>query len=250
MVQQTDTPTVEASVAPTPEASIDEPLLSEQVKAEIAAGAPTEEGASASPDATPATPAPPIPAVPNVEQLQTKISQYEQWISDARQAQAEQQQQQVALGLQDAGTKYKEYLIDKYSLDDSTASLWADEVAGLNRQVLETQMNQSAKSAYAESFSKQNPGVTAESLMQWNTVGEMQLAAESASKMARLEQQLTKMQETQKAAVPVGRFDSGRSSTGVGMPDQAWLTTVYGAGKSDDHARAAKIQAALGVFKP
>lgn len=255
MVQQTEAPTadtpVEAPVAPTLDTSIDQPLLSEQDKVEIARNGRTDEDILGAPDIkAPEAPAPTAtPDVALLQAAQTKISQYEQWITQARQAQAEQQTEYDAQRITSAVAPWAKQLQERYpTLDEAAAREWASSDARSELKLLDVEKNQDAKQAYAQHFAQQYK-VTPESLSQYSSPEAMQLAAESASKMARLEGQIAKMQDAQKAAVPVGQFDSGRSSTGVGVPDQTWLTDVYGTGRSLDHARAAKIQTAMGIFK-
>lgn len=213
---------------------------------------PSDDGQDSSPETTPpvSTEAP-QPGPAEVE-LQAKLDalETEKTAWEVQKTEFTKQQQAVSRQAQTAQLKtqsdlYKNQLTNR-GIDDETAQYIASNQANAQQQVYSMQAEFEARYTVAQMVATKH-SIDMNSIVQLDSPDAMEAEARRLSEVSTLR---TEMDELRKQINPPQAFDTPQGKAANEPAADKWLFEVYGRGRSDDHARAAKVAKQLGLDIP
>lgn len=213
--------------------------------------APKDDVQDAPPETTPDVPVTPEPSQAETD-LQAKLDalETEKTAWETQRSEYTKQQQAMAQQAQTAQLKQQSDLyknqLEERGIDPATAQYIATNQANAQGQVYAMQAEFEARYTVAQMVATKH-NIDMNTIVQLDSPDAMEAEARRLSEVSTLR---TEMDELRRQINPPQAFDTSQGKAANEPSPDRWLFEVYGRGKSDDHARAAKVAKQLKLDIP
>ena len=227
-----------------------EAYVGEETETEVQ-DTPSDDGQDSSPETTPTVSTTPEPSQAEVDlqtrldALETEKSAWEVQRTEYTKQQQEANRQARTAQLKTQSDTYKNQLTNR-GIDEETAQYIASNQANAQQQVYSMQAEFEARYTVAQMVATKH-SIDMNSIVQLDSPDAMEAEARRLSEVSTLR---TEMDELRKQINPPQAFDTTQGKSANEPAADKWLFEVYGRGRSDDHARAAKVAKQLGLDIP